>query len=81
MLFRVDETMTRIRALAVERQGEEIGFVQCPPDERTDDPLRELKARSAVASSLIAVLELAPGGELVATQAEPQASILLSRRV
>ncbi len=49
MLFRVDEAMTRIRALVAERQGENIDFVQCLTVLRSDDPLRELKARSAVA--------------------------------
>ena len=78
MLFRVDEAMTRIRALVAERQGEKIEFARCLPVVKTDDPLRDLKARSAVASSLIAVLELARGGEVVATQPEQHASILLS---
>ena len=78
ILFRVDEAMTRIRALVAEQQGEKIEFVRCLPVVKTDDPLRDLRARSAVASSLIAVLELARGGEVVATQPEPHASILLS---
>lgn len=78
MLFRLDEAMTRIRALVAERQGEKIEFARCLPVVKTDDPLRDLKARSAVASSLIAVLELARGGEVVATQPEQHASILLS---
>ena len=81
MLFRVDEAMMRIRALVAERRGEDIDFVQCLPVVRTDDPLREMKARSAVASSLVATLELARGGELVATQTEQQASIFLRRCV
>jgi segregation and condensation protein A len=76
-LFRVDEAMARIRALMAGRGGEEVDFVHCLPSIRTDDPLRELKARSAVASSLVAVLELARGGEFVAAQATPQAPILL----
>lgn len=78
MLFRVDEAMARIRALLAQRHGETIDFVRCLPAVRSDDPLRELKARSAVTSSLIAVLELARGGEMVATQTEQRASILLS---
>jgi len=77
MLFRVDEAMARIRAL-VAGQPEGIDFVRCLPAMRKDDPLRELKAKSAVASSLIAVLELAKGGEVVATQAELHAPILLA---
>ncbi len=78
-LFRVDEAMTRIRALLAGQQpeGDEIDFARCLPGVRPDDPRRELKARSAVASSLIAVLELARGGEVVASQADPAASIFL----
>ena len=78
MLFRVEEAMTRIRALVAGRQGEKVEFGRCLPAVKADDPLRDLKARSAVASSLIAVLELARGGEVVATQTERQGSILLS---
>ena len=78
MFFRVDEAMARIRALVAGRQNGNIDFVQCLPVVRSADPLREMKARSAVASSLIAVLELARGGEVVATQPEQHASILLS---
>ena len=78
MLFRVDEAMTRIRALVAGRQGEDIEFARCLPVVKTDDPLRELKSRSAVASSLMAVLELARGGEVVATQPDQHAPILLS---
>ncbi len=77
MLFRVDEAMARIRAL-VAGQPEGIDFVRCLPAVRSDHPLRELRARSAVASSLIAVLELARGEEVVATQADLQAPILLA---
>ena len=76
--FRVNEATTRIRVLVAERPGEEVAFGRCLPVVATDDPLRETKARSAVASSLIAVLELARGGEVVATQTEQQASIMLS---
>ncbi len=79
MLFRVDEAMARIRAL-VAGQPEEIDFVRCLPAVRTDDPLRAVRARSAVASSLIAVLELARGGEVSVTQADPTAPILLAAR-
>ena len=75
-LFRVDEAMRRIRAL-VAGQGEEVAFERCLPVVTTDDPLRNLKARSAVASSLMAVLELVRAGEVTATQAEREASILL----
>ena len=81
VLFRVDEAMTRIRALVAGRQGEDIDFVHCLPAVEQDDPRRHLQARSAVASSLIAVLELARGGEVVATQTEQHASIFLSRTV
>lgn len=76
-LFQVGDAMARIRALVAGRGGEEVDFVHCLPGVGTDDPHRELKARSAVASSLVALLELARGGEVVATQAKPQAPILL----
>ncbi len=77
MLFRVDEAMARIRAL-VAGQPEGIDFVRCLPAVRSDHPLRKLRARSAVASSLIAALELAKGGEVIATQANLTAPILLA---
>jgi len=76
MLFRVDEAMIRIRAVMAGHE-DTVEFVRCLPLVRRDDPCRALKARSAVASSLIAVLELARGGELIAAQAEPAAPILL----
>ena len=77
MLFRVDEAITRIRAL-VAGKGKEIDFVRCLPAVETSDPLRETKAKSAVASSLVAVLELIRAGEVVAWQAETRELILLS---
>ncbi len=76
-LFRVDEAMMRIRML-VESQPEEVAFARCLPAVSSDDPLYVLKARSAVASSLVAVLELARGGALVANQEGPETPILLS---
>lgn len=81
VLFRVNDAMVRIRARIGERAGESIEFVHCLPAVGADDPLGELKARSAVASSLVAVLELARGGEVVATQTEQHAPILLSECV
>ena len=74
-LFRVNDAMARIRTLMADRPGEEVDFTRCLPVVTADDPRRALLARSAVASSLMAVLELARGGELVATQAEPQGAI------
>jgi len=76
-LFRVDEAMTRIRML-VEAQPKEVDFARCLPAVSSDDPLCVLKARSAVASSLVAVLELTRGGELAANQEGPETPILLS---
>ena len=70
--------MERFRALLAERPGKKITFPGCLPPFEAADPPRELKALSAVASSLIAVLELSRGQEVVATQTEPQESIRLS---
>jgi len=81
LLFRVDEAMARIRSLVTGQPEDDIEFARCLPAVRADDPLREVKARSAVASSLIAVLELVRGGEVTATQAEQDGPILLSEPV
>ena len=72
MLFRMDEAIARIRAL-VAGQAEAVAFERCLPVVTAEDPLRKLKARSALASSLIAVLELARAGEVTATQAGGEA--------
>jgi segregation and condensation protein A len=76
-LFRVDAAMARIRALVAGRQ-EEIDFVRCLPEVSPDDPLSAAKARSAVASSLVAALELARGGEVSITQKDWQAPIMVA---
>ena len=76
-LFRVSEAVTRIRAFVLERPGEAVAFADCLPIVPSADPRRTLKARSAVASSLIAVLELSRGGEIVAAQTGHAAPIVL----
>lgn len=79
-LFRVDAAMARIRALlAGQPEQGEIDFARCLPAVGGNGPHRDLRARSAVASSLIAVLELVRGGEVIANQTEPAASILLRK--
>lgn len=77
-LFRVAEAMTRIRAVMAGR-ADTVDFVRCLPPVHRDDPHRPLKARSAVASSLLAVLELARGGEVIAAQEDTAAPILLRK--
>ena len=78
-LFRVDEAMARIRRL-VASQASKIAFPACLPAMAAEDPQCELKARSAVASSFLAILELERAGEVVATQEDHQSSILLRAR-
>ena len=60
-----------------DRPGEEVDFTRCLPIVTADDARRALMARSAVASSLVAVLELARGGEVVVTQADRRGAILI----
>ena len=72
----MDEAIARIQALLA-GQREEVAFERCLPAVKADDPIRELKVRSAVASSLVAVLELARLGEVTATQAKWDARVLL----
>ena len=78
LLFRVDEAMARIRAVLAGGHEASIDFVRCLPVVEVDDPRRELKARSAVASSFVAVLELAKCGELSASQPKAGSPILLT---
>ena len=77
-LFRTSEAIARIRAVMAERDGEEIGFGECLPSVSRDDPQLDLRARSAVASTLTAVLELARVGEVIAMQSGENEAIRLT---
>ena len=75
--FRVDAAMARIRALVGECGGEGVAFIRCLPVVRGDAALRGPRARAAVASSLVALLELARGGEVLAEQDAALAPIMV----
>ncbi len=78
VFFRVDQAMARIRAL-VAGQGAEVTFEACLPAVAVDDQQRELKARSAVANSFIAALEMVRQEQLSAIQLGPWETIMLGK--
>jgi len=79
-LWRVADAMARVRAVLAEHPdgGELAVFVPAIP---AGDPDRPLKARAAVASTLLAGLELARGGEAALDQPAAFGQIFLSAAV
>ena len=75
-LFRVSDAIERIRRRLAAEEGA-VAFERCLPAVGADTANRDLKARSAVASTLLGVLELARGGEVDAMQPERFAPILV----
>ena len=76
-LFRVGDAIERIR-LRLAAETDAVALERCLPTVAADAANRELKARSAVASTFLGMLELVRGGELQAKQAERFAPILVT---
>ena len=73
-LFRVGDAIERIRR-RLAADAEPVAFERCLPTVAANAANRELKARSAVASTFLGMLELIRGGEAEAVQAERFAPI------
>jgi segregation and condensation protein A len=76
-LWRVSDALARIRA-ALAEDPEGGALTRFLPVIRADAPHRELRARAAVASTLLAGLELAKEGGLTLRQESPFATLSLA---
>jgi len=76
-LWRISDAMLRITAL-LEQQPRNLRLAQCLPAIAPTEPDRPLRSRAALASTLVAGLELTRDGRLTLSQAEPFGSITIN---
>lgn len=79
-LWRVSDALERIRA-SVAEDPEGGPLTRFVPAIKADTPHRELRARAAVASTLLAGLELAKEGVITLRQESPFATLSLASLV
>ena len=77
LLFRVPDALARVRGVLSRADGP-VAFRQCLPPVDREAAHSELRARSAVASTLIAALELARAGEAGLNGAETVETLTLT---